>query len=462
VSTLAVLEPDAPLLLTGPDAAAATDASRGSAGSTPPEEMGGAKAGAVMLVGVAVVNVGNYLFHLVAARDLGPQNYGDLVALLTLSSLISLPLAALQIVVGRYVARFTALGAQEEATRLNRRAITGTLAFAAVATLAIIVLAPLLEEWLSISSVPALILTATLTIPTALTPVVWGVAQGLQRFALLALAMVLGTVARLFGLVVFVIAGLSTFTAVTATLLGMSISMLVPLVPLRRWFRRPSDRPATSPQPAERLLRAIGPAAVALLAFTSLTQADVLAANAVFNDTTSGIYGAASLIGRVILYLPAAIVAVLLPKVAARTAANRSTDTILGLSLLVTFVFCASCTIVYAIAPELIVKVAFGAKYEGASDLLAPFGVAMTAMALINVLLYYHLGRGERGFAWVLGGGAIAQIIAFTAFHGSPRILIFDTIVVAALILVCHEALTRQSMSRSMSRAVSRVVQGVT
>jgi O-antigen/teichoic acid export membrane protein len=325
-----------------------------------------------------------------------------------------------------------------------------------------VALAPLLENWLSISSVPALLLTATLTFPMALTPVVWGVAQGLQRFALLALAMVLGTAARLFALVAFVIVGLSTFAAVTATLVGMTVGMFVPLVPLRRWFQRPRGRPTAPPRHSERLLRAIGPAAVALLAFTSLTQADVLAANAVFNDTTSGIYGAASLIGRVILYLPAAIVAVLLPKVASRTASNRSTDTILGLSLLVTFVFCASCTIVYAIAPEFIVKVAFGAKYEGASDLLAPFGVAMTAMALINVLLYYHLGRGERGFAWVLGGGAIAQIVAFTAFHSSPRILILDTIAVAVLILICHEALTRQAMSRSMSKAVSRLVQGVT
>jgi len=413
------------------------------------------KAGVLMLVGVAAVNVGNYVFHLVAARDLGPSDYGDLVALLTLSALLGLPLAALQVVVGRVVAHLTALGRHHEVHVLNRRAAVVTAGFALAATLVLVVLTPLLQRVLSISSATAVVLMAALTVPAALTPIVWGVAQGLQRFTLLAASMAGGTAIRVLALFAFVVVGLSTPLAVTATLIGMLASLTLPSVLLRSWFRR--DAPDAGGEARPRLLTGFAPAAVALLAFTSLTQSDVLAANATFSDTASGIYGAASLIGRVILYLPTAIVAVLLPKVAARAAANRSTRDILGLSLLITLLFCVAAAVIYAAAPDLIVRIAFGSKYDGAASLLVPFAVAMTILALLNVLLYYHLGRGEGLFSWVLGCGAVAQIVAFALFHQSPRWLIGDTIAVAFLVLVAHESVTQQTLVRSLAGAARAV-----
>ena len=229
----------------------------------------------------------------------------------------------------------------------------------------------------------------------------------------------------------------------------MTVSMVVPFVPLRGWFRRPASTTRSGEDGVESLLRATAPAALALLAFTSLTQADVLAANAAFGDTTSGIYSAASLIGRVILYLPAAVVAVLLPKVAARAASNRSTVDILGSSLLATFAFCALSTLVYAVIPRTIVNIAFGAKYEAAQSLLLPFGIAMTALAIINVLLYYHLGREENAFTWILAAGSASQILAFVLFHSAPRSLVLDTIVVSTLVIVAHELVTNWTMTRA-------------
>jgi len=206
-----------------------------------------------------------------------------------------------------------------------------------------------------------------------------------------------------------------------------------------------------------RLFRSTAPAVVALVAFTSLTQSDVLAANAALSDTASGVYGAASLIGRVVLYLPAAIVAVLLPKVAARSASDRPTVDILGLSLLATFVFCVLSTIVYSAIPGTIVRIAFGTKYENAADLLLPFGIAMTILAILNVLLYYHLGRGDHRFAWILGAGAIAQVVAFALFHSAPRTLIYDTIAVSIVILALHEVDTHWSMAAAARHAVAEL-----
>ena len=57
--------------------------------------MRGLHAGAIVLVGVIAVNAGNYLFHLLAARELGPASYSDVVSLIALAGLIEPKLAAL-------------------------------------------------------------------------------------------------------------------------------------------------------------------------------------------------------------------------------------------------------------------------------------------------------------------------------------------------------------------------------
>ena len=73
-------------------------------------QMRGVHAGAVVFVGVLALNLGNYVFHLIAARSLGPALYGDLATLIAISGLIALPLGGIQIWVARYVAHYTAVG----------------------------------------------------------------------------------------------------------------------------------------------------------------------------------------------------------------------------------------------------------------------------------------------------------------------------------------------------------------
>jgi O-antigen/teichoic acid export membrane protein len=268
-------------------------------------------------------------------------------------------------------------------------------------------------------------------------PVVWGLAQGLQRFALFAVSIGLGPALRPVLAVVLLAAGFGVSGAIGATLIAAAVALLVPLVVLRRWITRDTGR--SSPVPAGEVGRYLVPAMVGVLSITSLTTSDVIVAKAVFSDHDAGLYGSASLIGRVILYLPAAIVLVLLPKVAAREAAGRESRDVLIKSLLVTVGFCAIATLTYAVAPNLLVFLAFGSSFEDAAGLLWMFAVAMSGFAVLNVLLAYHLGRGAYRMSFLLLAGAVAQILLFVAFHGSPEQLLAIDIAVAFALIAVHE-----------------------
>src|SRR5947209_3157638 len=59
---------------------------------------------AIMMVGSTAVNVINYLYHLLMGRLLGPLNYGELAALISLISLIGIIPLSLGLVITKFIA----------------------------------------------------------------------------------------------------------------------------------------------------------------------------------------------------------------------------------------------------------------------------------------------------------------------------------------------------------------------
>lgn len=414
------------------------------------EEMRGLHAGAIVLVGVIAVNVGNYLFHLLSARELGPASYSDVVSLLALAGLIGLPLGGVQVVVARTVARLAAAGDTPGLRAFFRLGLLATGVVSIAVAAVVVFFSPVIQGWLGIDSLGAIVVTGALTIPALLTPIALGVAQGLQRFTLLSLSLAASTAVRLASLVVVLGLGFGVTAVLAASLVGSLVALAVPLVRLDDSVRGPrAGRPALS---RRALTTSLLPVVIGLLAITALTTADVIVAKAVFDDHEAGIYGSASLAGRVILYLPAAIVTVLLPKVSARATRGEASGDILAASIGVTVAASALLTIVYAALPGAVVRVAFGSAFDDASGLLYLFGIAMSGYALLNVLLIYHLARNSTAMSWLLLAGAGAQLGGYMLVHDSARELLAVSISTMFVLVIAHELLIERSLVSAVAR----------
>jgi O-antigen/teichoic acid export membrane protein len=419
-----------------------------------PVEMPGLHAGAIVFLGIAAANVGNYAFHLISARTLGPSAYGDVASLVALAGLISLPLGGVQVIVARRVAASAAAGRTDEISAFARRTLTVAsltgLAFAAL----LLAASPLLADWLDIDSLTAVLLTAAFAAPAVLTPALWGLVQGLQEFRTLAVAMGVSPLFRVVAVAVLLAAGFGVAGAMGATLVAGIVGAAVPAWALRRWFAPAGPVAATRDWGSA--VQEFAPGVLGLLAVTSLTTVDVVVAKAAFDSDDAGIYASASLVGRVILYLPAAIVTVLLPKVTSRVAVGKDPRAIVAGSIAVTLGFCLVATVVYTLGPSIVTRVAFGGGFEDVADLLPLFAISMTGFALLNVMLAYHLGRGSSSMSYLLAAGAVAQVVAFAAFHDSANQLLAVSIVVAAVLVVLHELLIEPTLVHS-ARLVAHV-----
>ncbi len=382
----------------------------------------GARSSALLIAATGASIVAAYVFLLAAGRILGSEDYGSLAALLGLLAIVVIPAGALQMAVAREVSRRVATGDPGGAARLAPKP---------------------LSQLLNIHSV-AVVVLAVMTLSTALVfPHAMGVLQGLQRFSALAALYVFPWLVRLVLLAIAAAAGYRLGGAVFATFVGAVATTALALVLIREPLR---GRGALSREELRTFLRYLSPVAVGLVGIALLTNVDVLIVKARFSGDEAGAYAAASAFARVGFFLPAAILAVLFPRTAARQARGEQTQDILGRSLLATAAFCGLLALVYAAAGAGLVSMTFGTDFSEGGEILAPFALAIGLASIANVLVAYHLSRGETRYAWIVGAAVVVQVAALAVIPSSLSGVVWTNAVVGVLLLAAHELFVGSSV----------------
>jgi O-antigen/teichoic acid export membrane protein len=413
----------------------------------------GARSSALLAVASGASIVAAYVFLLAAGRILGSEDYGSLAALLGFLSIVVIPAGALQMAVSREVSRSVATGDPARAGRLAR----GTLRAALIATAPLLVvalaMAKPLAHLLHIDSV-AIVVLAILSLSTALIfPLALGVLQGLERFSGLATLYVFPWLVRLVILGIAAAAGYRLGGAIFAALAGALASAALALMLIREPLRGAG---ALSRPELVAFLRYLWPVAVGLIGIALLTNIDILIVKARFSGDEAGAYAAASAFARVAFFLPATVLVVLFPRTAARHARGEETEDILGRSLLATVAFCGLLALVYAAAGVGLVTMTFGRDFSEGGEVLAPFALAVGLYSVANLLVGYHLSRGETRYAWIVAGAVVVQVVALSVLPSSLNGVVWTNVVVAALLLAAHELFVASSVP-ALRAAVRRV-----
>jgi O-antigen/teichoic acid export membrane protein len=366
---------------------------------------------------------------------------------------VLIPAGAVQMAISREVSRRRATGDEGGADRLTRGTFRVFLIATAPLLVVMLALSQPFSRLLHIHSVGIVVL-AILSLSTALAyPLAMGVLQGQERFSALATLYVFPWVVRLVGLAIAAAAGYRLGGAVFAALLGALASTLLSYglihVPLR----------AGDPLPRSELLtflRYLWPVAVGLIGIALLTNVDVLIVKARFSGDAAGAYAAASAFARVGFFLPAAILTVLFPRTAARQARGEETEDILGRSLLASAAFCGLLALFYEAAGTGLVTMTYGREFSAGGSVLAPFALSMGLASLANILVGYHLSRGEPRYAWIVACAVPVQIVALATIPSSLSGVVWTNVLVGAALLAAHEVFVGSSIP-ALRAGVGRV-----
>ena len=381
---------------------------------------------ALLLVVLACVNVSNYLFHVVISRMLGPSEYGALAALLAVVLVLSVPYGVVQTAVADKTATLRSTGREGDVRGLAESALKTTLPFAWAAGIAVAALAPLLSLFLDVDLVSALLL-APFVVASVPTSVAQGVLQGQHRFRALAALQLSSALLRLGLGIALVWAGLGVIGAVLATALSAALT-----VPLAFYVLRVGRRAWRT---ARRTLAAVrGDFAAPLLGLTSfwlLAEADIALARHFLGGEESGFYSSAGLLARALLFLPAAVGVVAFPRFVAARGDDaermrwlKASTAGVGVLALVGFAG-------LLVLREPLIVLAFGERFAAAADLLPILAVAMGWMAVVNVLVFFHIAMASRAYL-ISVAGVVVEAAAIAAFHETAEQVAVATAVVAA------------------------------
>jgi O-antigen/teichoic acid export membrane protein len=372
--------------------------------------------------GIAVV------FTVVLARLLGREDYGALAALISTFLIVSVPGYALQVAAARAAAtgRIGLVhGLRGTVDRWTRRVALATAGLAVAGVLLREPLARLIgveDAWAAAAVLPTGGLWLLLSIQR-------GTLAGLGAYRPVGASIVGEAVGRLAVSAGLVGAGLGTTGAYFGTPLAFAVTALALGVVLAR---RTGDAAAPGTAwPLRSLTRdAVVPIA-ALVLIASLQNVDVIIVRHQVADGPAGAYAAASVAAKVVVWTAVGVGLYLLPEAARRTAAGVAGRPVLLRALAVVGAVAAPALVVFALAPETVLRLGFGAEYVDGARALPLLALAMTLLGSGYLAVQFLLAIASSRFLLPLAAVTVAEP-ALLLIWDVESVAVFAALVLAA------------------------------
>ncbi len=372
-----------------------------------------------LLAATIITGSFNYFANVLVGKLLGPEEYGVYAALLAFSLILSAPTGVIQTIVANYAARFAATSNSFGRLGAWLVSVRQMLLPWAIGVVVIIALASTpIADFLHIPSPTPVILLSFSLLPIVLFPVVLGALQGLRRFGRYGWAQISAAVLRLSLGVGFILLG----WGVSGALLGGVLAGIGAFL-LGWWWLRDVHSGASGhgferseePRMGIEVSRFSAIVALSMLGFMVLMNIDTIAVKSRFLPLEAGLYSAVATIGRVVLYIPTAVMTFMFPRVAGEHAQGHPTVKLVKRALLVTVGLSLIGVLIFSISPGSIMDLLFGQQFLGEAVLLVPYSVAMLLLAVVNVLMFYFLAVEEKRYTLFLLSGAVLLIaVVFT------------------------------------------------
>ncbi len=384
---------------------------------------------AIVVVGTMSVNVLNYLYHLVIGRMLGPSGYGELVALISLASLLGILPSSLNLVVIKYVS------SSKEKKELNNligwlrvRVFQFSLLFFAL----IILVSPLLSSFLHINNIFYLWLIALSFLFSLLATLNRAIMQGLLMFRQMIYSIFIENIGKLFISIILVYLSFYLFGTMLALVISAAIGCYLSFMYLKINNKGRLKRPSF----IKKMILFAVPVMIQSFSATSIYTSDLILVKHFFSSYDAGIYAALSTLGKIIFFGTSPISSVMFPLISQKASRGESYKDILRYSFITTLILATVVLTIYWIFPDLAINLLYGKDFLGASSMLLAFGVFITLFTLSSLLINYGLSIGKTRVVFFSFIAALGQVIFISLFHKSLMMVITISIIVNTLLLV--------------------------
>ncbi|WP_246081792.1 lipopolysaccharide biosynthesis protein [Nocardioides litoris] len=381
--------------------------------------------GGLIALAIGVMNIATYGFTILAARALGPQQYGAVAAVMNLMLVVAVVSLALQATAARRVA-----AAPGDVRVIEHGIRRVTLRAALGLGGALVLLAPLTNVLLRLESLATAVVVGLIAVPLTVMGGQAGILQGERRWRPLAVLYVAAGVPRLVAGAGLLLWRPEELVAILAVLIGA-----VPPVLVGWWALRDrghvDDEGSGTDHGGRALVRESLRNSQALLAFFALSNVDVIVARNVLSDHESGLYAAGLILTKAMLFLPQFVVVVAFPDMADSGARRRA----LRLSLALVGVLGVVGVLATYLLSGLALVFVGGSEYAEVQSQLWLFAVLGTLLSMVQLLVYALLAQEASRALLVLWAVLVVLAVAAATLAGSVTSLVVVVVAVDSLLL---------------------------
>lgn len=380
--------------------------------------------GSAVAVATSVMNVATYGFTMLAARIIGPSQYGAFVACLSLLVVVQVAALGIQATAARRIAVD-----RSHVAAIEHAILSMTAKVSLGLGLVMLLLVPAINALLNLDNLVTATLVALSTVPLTLAGGQAGILQGERRWGALALFYLASGIPRL-----VVGTGIILWRPdATSAVLGVGIGYLFPLL-VGWWVLRDRRTPEQAmPEHSTRSLLAESTHnAQVLFAYFALSSVDIVIARQVLPEHEAGLYAAGLIMVKVMLFLPQFVVVVAFPDMATPASRQRA--------LVRSLVAIGALGGLAVVAAELLSGVAMvfvgGAEFGEVESLLWVFALLGTVLAMLQLQVYAVLARQGRRSVVLVWAALVALVVLGLQTDSVVGLVTVVVLVDAALLVV--------------------------
>ena len=393
----------------------------------------------ILFVGTMFSNFGSYLYHLLMGRLLGPEDYGALTSLISLTYILSIISATLSLTVVKFVTQYKVKKDYRRIFQLFWQLTRGFFVFGIIVFGIFVLARGAIGQFLNLSDSSPVVLVGILMFFYFLAFLNEGILRGFLKFGFLSFSAILTTIFKISLAVILVKLGFSLIGAFGAIIFGSVLSYLISFYPLRFLF---SNREGLVFQ-ADGLAKIdwrdffsyTTPVLLATLGLTSLYSTDVILARHFFPSLEAGLYASLAVMGKIIFFASSTVPAVMFPLVSEKFENGKPYRTLIMQSLWLVLGGSLVITLVYFLFPRLMIGVLYGPSYLGAAPFLGLFAIFITLYSLNSLLVNFFLSVRRVRLSLLPLLAAVGQIVGIWFFHRSILQVIQISLIVNALLL---------------------------
>ncbi|MDD5449044.1 MAG: oligosaccharide flippase family protein [Candidatus Omnitrophica bacterium] len=390
----------------------------------------------IMFFGTSVVNVANLLYQVLVVRKLTIASYGAFNSLLSIFTVVSLPIVSLTAMIAKFVPYYNHLGEQKKANLFLFVLLKHMGVIAAIFLSVSLLFGLNVKNYLQLDSSMPVYFTGGILFLSIISIVVFGGLQGYENFLYLSIYNGFGSVLKLLLAFLFISLGWELLGVLGAYIIAQIASLGVGFFVLREIFYV-KDTPLSDLDLRQKYKFAI-PSLITFGCTAFLTNIDIILVKHFFDPILAGYYSVAQLIGKMVFFIPGAIYTVMFPHAAGLHAQNKDSRFLLLKSLGYTVLLCLCVVLAYNIFPEVFLKILTGKVNLEIIFLGRLFSIAMIFFSLLSVLLLYQLSVSKFMFLKSLVLFSMLQVLAILIFHAALSQVLFILLVNSLVLFVIN------------------------